>query len=80
MYVCGACVASQLIDRIGRKVLLIASYLGCATALSFTCTCTYFQWNLVSNVGFLFFYFMAAIGMLTVPNVYVIEIFPQKVK
>lgn len=87
MCVCGTCIASHLIDRIGQKVLMIVSCFGCAIGISICGTFTYLarngydvrEWHLVPTFSLLFFFFMAAIGILTVPYVYVSEMFPQKV-
>lgn len=88
MEVCGTCVAAQLIDRIGRKLLMIVSCFGCAIGLSVTGIFTYLakngydvsDWHLVPIFSLSFFIFVAAIGMLPVPYVYVTEMLPQKVQ
>lgn len=88
MLVVGVFCASMLIDRYGRKILMVVSAGGAAVGLAATGCYAYLSYagvdvtnfNFVPVVGLSFFIFIAAIGMLPVPYVYVAEIFPQRLR
>lgn len=88
MQVIGTSITSNLIDRVGRKILLIVSCSGMAIALSITGAFTYLSmheydvtaWNFVPILSLSIYMFVAAVGILPVPYVYLTEILPQKVK
>lgn len=83
----GTYLASSLIDRVGRKILLLVST--CGTAVGLVVTATYALlaetghnmdgWNALPIVSLSFVIFVAAIGIIPVPYVLVNEIFPRKV-
>lgn len=88
MQLLGTISASVLIDRLGRKMLLIAS-----TSSSATCLCVISLYTMLKDQGyalnglnwlpvvtFSLFIFVSAIGILPVPYVIVSEVLPQKVK
>lgn len=84
----GTYCASTLIDRLGRKMLLLISTIGSAVALVVTGIYTYlrqtghdvtsFNWLPVISISF--YIYISAIGIIPVPYVLVNEIFPRKVK
>lgn len=85
--ICGTYFASLLIDRLGRKMLLLISTCGTTLGLVITGTYAYLSENghNVEGLNFLpvvslsFVIFVAAIGIIPVPYVLVNEIFPRKV-
>lgn len=88
MLVVGVYSASMLIDRYGRKVLMLVSSGGAALGLLSTGLYALLAYkgfdvealHLVPVIGLSFYIFIAAIGMLPVPYVYVAEIFPQRLR
>lgn len=88
LQVCGTYTASQLIDRTGRKTLLLVSTFGAAILLAITGTYVYLgksgydvsAFNLLPVICISFFIFINAIGILCVPYVILAEVMPQKVK
>lgn len=85
--ICGNFSASKMIDRVGRKKLLLISMIG--AGLSHVITGTYIYvgksgydvsaLNLLPVISISFFIFMNAIGILPVPYVLQAELMPQKV-
>lgn len=88
LQVCGNYTASQLIDRTGRKTLLLVSTSGAAISQAITGTYIYLgksgydvsAFNLLPVICISFFIFINAIGILSVPYVILAEVMPQKVK
>lgn len=88
MLVIGVYIASALIDRYGRKILMIVSAGGAAVGLTACGTYAYLsdagvdvaRFNWVPVAALSLFIFVSAIGMLPVPYVYVAEIFPQRLR
>lgn len=88
LQVCGNYTASQLIDRTGRKTLLLISTTGAAISQAITGTYIYLgksgydvsAFNLLPVMSISFFIFINAIGILSVPYVILAEVMPQKVK
>lgn len=80
-------VASQLVDRYGRKVLLLVSTLGGVGLLLITATYALLVewgyrldgWDWVPLVSISLFIFFATIGLLPVPYVMLAEVLPPKV-
>lgn len=85
--ICGTYFASVLIDRLGRKMLLLISTCGTTLGLVITGTYAYLSetgYNMngldfLPVVSLSFVIFVAAIGIIPVPYVLVNEIFPRKV-
>lgn len=83
----GTIFASSLIDRLGRKKLLLISSVGSALCLTVTGTYCYLGangydvsiLNLLPVVSLSAFIFITAIGMNPVPYVIVSEVLPPKV-
>lgn len=88
LQVCGNITASQLMDRMGRKKLLIVSNSGAAISHAITGTFIYLSkngydvsaFNLLPVISISFFIFINAIGILPVPYVILAEVMPQKVR
>lgn len=85
----GVVTASTMIDRFGRRILMLVSTGGAGCCLLATGLYTYSvrtgAWdvsalNAMPVVGMSLFIYVTAIGMLPVPYVYVAEIFPQRVR
>lgn len=80
-------ISSILIDRIGRKILLLISTSGAAMAMLVTGTYVYLgrsgfdvsSFNLLPIISISFFIFICCIGIVGVPNVIMTEILPPKV-
>lgn len=83
----GTISATILIDRLGRRILLIVSTTFSAISLCVIATYTLFnefdydleEWNWIPVVSFSMFIFVSAIGINPVPYVIVSEVLPQKV-
>lgn len=83
----GTYSASQLIDKVGRKVLLMTSTAGGCLALLVTGTFSYLandgydvsSFSILPVASISFFVFICAIGILPVPYVMVSEVLPQRV-
>lgn len=81
-------VASQLVDRCGRKVLLLGSTLIGCLMLLVTATYALFVewgysmtgWDWVPLVSISMFIFFATIGLLPVPYVMLAEVLPPKLR
>lgn len=86
--VIGCYVASQLIDRMGRRMLLMISSIGAMLALLVTGTFTYAAargvdvsaLNWVPLVFISFFIFIGSIGMVPVPYVILAEVIPANIR
>ncbi|KAI4456956.1 sugar transporter-like [Holotrichia oblita] len=85
----GALLASYLVDKIGRKPLLIISATGCAIAMFAEGTYFYIQdvveadvssiaW--LPTIGIAVFVFMHNLGIVTLPYVLLGELFPTNIK
>ncbi|KAH8248789.1 hypothetical protein KR032_003244, partial [Drosophila birchii] len=84
----GSYASTLLVERLGRKVLLLLSALGIAFGQSSMGTYSYltflgypvesFSW--VPIAGFSFMIFMAAWGLLTLPFLVISEIMPPKIR
>lgn len=84
----GTWVATFLIDRVGRRVLLIASTIGCGTGLALMGTFIYLSkqdldlsdlsWVPVASLSLAVF--MASIGLLPLVFVVLGEVLPSKVR
>lgn len=87
LQVLGTYTASQLMERLGRKTLLLISMSGGLVALLVTATFSYLreQGFPVSSFSFLpvisisLYVFICAIGLLPVPYIMVSEVLPQRV-
>lgn len=85
--VIGTIVSMSLIDRIGRKILLLFSTLGAAVCLFITGMYTYYtkqgydlsNYNMLPVVTLPAYLFVSAIGITPIPYILISEIFPQKV-
>lgn len=85
--VIGTYSASQLMDKVGRKVLLLTSTAGGCMALLVTGTFAYLArqgfnvsaFSILPVISISFFVFICAIGILPVPYVMVSEVLPQRV-
>lgn len=88
LQVFGTYTASQLMDRLGRKTLLLISMSGGLVALLVTGTFSYLNKNVFDMTSFSilpvisisFYVFICAIGLLPVPFVLVAEVLPQRVR
>lgn len=86
--VLGTMCASFLIDRLGRKMLLLISCAGSACALSATGAYSYASthgyavtdWNALPVVSLSFFIFVSSVGLTPVPYVLVSEVLPPKIR
>lgn len=87
--VLGTICASLLIDRLGRKLLLLISCAGSASALLVTGLYSYMTWHGGHDVAWLnlmpvatlsFFIFISAVGITPVPYVLVSEVLPSKIR
>lgn len=85
--VLGTYTASQLMDKVGRKVLLLVSLSGGLLALLVTGAYSYLAkhgydvsaFNWVPLVSLSFFIFICSIGILPAPYVMLAEVIPQRV-
>lgn len=83
----GTYAASQLMDRLGRKVLLLVSMVGCLLAQVVAGTYSYLEMNdydvlalnWISVVSISIFVGFSSIGTLPVPYVMMAEVIPQRV-
>lgn len=83
----GTYTASALIDRLGRKMLLLISTSCSAFALIVTATYTYLghigydvsPYNVLPVISISFYIYVSAFGIIPVPYVLVNEMFPRKV-
>lgn len=88
LQVLGTYVAAQLMDKVGRKVLLLTSLSGGIVALLVTGVYSYLvkngydvsAFNWVPLVSLSFFIFICSIGILPAPYVMLSEVIPQKVR
>lgn len=85
--VVGTYTASQLMDRVGRKVLLLVSLGGGCVMLLLTGTYSYLakcdidvgDFNWVPVVSISSFIFLCSIGILPAPYIMLSEVIPQRV-
>lgn len=83
----GTCVSIALIDRLGRKILLLFSTMAASVCLLITGTYTYYvkqgydlsDFNIVPVVALSVFICVSCVGIIPIPYVLVAEVFPQKV-
>lgn len=88
LQVLGTLCASSLIDKLGRKILLLVSTTGTAIGLVITGIYSYLghegydisSFNLLPVISLSLIIFIAAIGVIPVPYVLVNEIFPRKIR
>lgn len=87
MQVTGSYVSTIVVDRAGRKILLMTSLTGIAIGLSvlggFSCLSQYYDvsaYSFISIISLSFFIFMACLGILTVPLVVLAEVIPAKLR
>lgn len=86
--VLGTICASSLIDRLGRKLLLLISCGGSAVALLVTGVYAYLNthgydvaaYSALPVVSLSAFIFIAAVGVVPVPYVLVSEVLPQRIR
>lgn len=87
LQVFGTHTASLLMDKVGRKVLLLVSTSFGCVALMVAATFTFLSrqgydlsaWSFVPVISLSFYLFICAIGLLPVPYVMVSEVLPQRV-
>lgn len=87
LQVLGTYTASQLMDRLGRKTLLLISMFGGLVALLVTGTFSYLDkqvfhlsdFSILPVISISLYVFICAIGILPVPFVMVSEVLPQRV-
>lgn len=85
--VIGTCISIVLIDRLGRKKLLMFSTIAAAACLLITGTYSYYikqgfdlsNFNMVPVVTLSVYICVSAVGIIPIPYVLVSEVFPQKV-
>lgn len=85
--VAGVYTSSMLVDRVGRKALLLISTSGAAIALAMLGTFSYLHrlgvdvqaFDFVPLVSFSFYVFITCIGIMPLPFVILAEILPPKV-
>lgn len=85
--VIGTCFSIGLIDRLGRKILLLFSTICAAACLFITGAYTYYvkqgfdlsNFNILPVVALSLFICVSAVGIIPIPYVLVSEVFPQKV-
>lgn len=85
--VCGTYTAANLMDRVGRKILLLISTGGGIVALITTGIYAFLfhegydvsAFSILPLISISFFVFICAIGILPVPYVMVAEVLPPKV-
>lgn len=83
----GSILASSLIDRLGRRFLLLVSCAGSALSLFLTGIYSYLHstgydvssWSYLPIISLSVFVIITAIGLMPVPLVLVTEVLPQKV-
>lgn len=87
MQVTGSYVSTVVVDRAGRKILLIISLTGIAIGHSVIGGFSFLShrydvsaYSFISIVSLSFFIFMACLGILTVPLVVLAEIMPTKLR
>lgn len=84
----GTYASTLLVERLGRKILLLVSAVGIGLGQSAMGTYSYFQmlgcpvasFSWVPIAGFSFMLFLAAVGLLSLPFLVVSEIMPQKIR
>ncbi|KAH8267463.1 hypothetical protein KR018_005366, partial [Drosophila ironensis] len=86
--VLGNYVSTLLVERLGRKILLLISAVGIGFGQSAMATYSYFQvlgyqvesFSWVPVAGFSFMLFLAALGLLSLPFLVISELLPAKVR
>ncbi|MQL89041.1 hypothetical protein Taro_021609 [Colocasia esculenta] len=81
----GSIIAMLLMDKLGRKVLLLGSFFGMAVAMALQATASSFQnyvsWSLyISVFGMLMFVLAFALGAGPVPGLLLPEIFSNRIR
>ncbi|XP_017075057.2 LOW QUALITY PROTEIN: facilitated trehalose transporter Tret1 [Drosophila eugracilis] len=84
----GTYTSTVLVERLGRKLLLLVSAVGIGLGQSAMGIYSYFQvlgWHVstfswVPIAGFSFMLFLAAVGLLSLPFLVISEIMPQKIR
>lgn len=84
----GTYMTSALIDKVGRKVLLIVSAMGTAFGLAVMATYMHFhqlgydvtQFRLVPVISLTFVLVVSSLGLVSVPYVIIAEVLPRKVE
>lgn len=84
----GTYASTLLVERLGRKLLLLVSAIGIGLGQSAMGTYSYFQmlgyqvqsFSWVPVVGFSFMLLLAAVGLLSLPFLVISEILPPKVR
>lgn len=87
LQICGTLCTIAIIDRLGRKLLMIISTAGVALSLSVMTVYSYVShqgydlshYNSVPVISLSLVIFISAIGILPIPYVMIAEILPQKV-
>lgn len=87
LQICGTLCTIALIDRLGRKILMLISTAGVALSLSVMGVYSYLSkhdydlqdFNLVPVISLSLVIYLSGIGITPVPYVLVAEILPQKV-
>lgn len=88
LQICGTYCTSLIIDRVGRKCLLVVSSGGSALGLAVMGTYSYLSkngydvgaLNMVPVISLSFVIFIASIGLIPIPYVIIAEVLPRKVK
>ncbi|KAH8321728.1 hypothetical protein KR074_004284, partial [Drosophila pseudoananassae] len=84
----GNYVSTMLVERLGRKILLLVSAIGIGLSQSVMASYSYCQMkgyqveslNWVPIAGFSFMLFVAALGLLSLPFLVISELMPQKIR
>lgn len=87
MQIFGAYMTSAVIDKVGRKVLLIVSAMGTALGLAVMAIYMHFQelgydvshFHIVPVVSLSFVLVVSSLGLVSVPYVIIAEVLPRKV-
>lgn len=87
LMICGNLLTTRLVDKLGRKKILLASMFGCCVGLSSMGTYLYlesigldmglFNWVPMISLGVVVF--VSAFGLLVLPSICIIEWLPSKV-
>lgn len=82
---CGSCVAALLMDRVGRRKLMIWSFSGMGASMLLQAAASYLQMlkplqATATLVGTLIYVFMFAVGAGPVPGLFLPEILPLRIR